>query len=537
MKLYSITRSALCLVLIAGLATVSSCKKDFGDINDRWDNQVFTATVPQMFNGVASTLTEPGRGLFSSFLYHATQLAANYSASGYRLDNTVGGIWENYYFALADYRRTLELIEADPEAQRYTNIKAMLEAIMAYKTLRTTTLFGDMPYTEAGRSFEGTAHYRPVYNDQASIFTDALEKLKWAVDNLSTSSDQISLGNFDVVFQNDIDKWTKFANSMRLRYAMVMREKNASAADAIIAEALTKPLLGPDEFIGVDPKTVPTLILDRGPAFRGNAYVRMGSTMWNAMSTSDDADGSGIFDLRTEIFFEPNSDGDWAPYPQAPPAGTPAENTNANGSGGEVNDPYAASRLTTWDVDGFYLYSPLNVYYVNDQTFPDLLITGSEVSFLLAEIYNRGIGGVSANAATAQQHYEAGITSSVNFWYDLAHNSTIWIVNKPAAAPTPGELSDMLTHPRVAYSSDPAEALSQIYAQHWIALFHQPFDAWTLQRRTNYGTPNVPLAPTSESLNMHRLIYPPTERDSNFENWLEETGGTDDMTRKPWFMP
>src|SRR5690606_36252295 len=104
-----------------------------------------------------------------------------------------------------------------------------------------------------------------------------------------------------------------------------------------------------------------------------------------------------------------------APYPQAPPAGTPAENTNANGSGGEINDPYSNSRLTAWDVDGFYLYSPLNFYYVADQTFPDLLITGSEVSFLLAEIYNRGIGGVSANAATAQQHYEAGITSSVNF--------------------------------------------------------------------------------------------------------------------------
>src|SRR6185312_15611419 len=152
-----------------------------------------------------------------------------------------------------------------------------------------------------------------------------------------------------------------------------------------------------------------------------NAYVRMGSTMWDAMSSSDAEDGSGIYDLRTKIFFEPNSDGDWVAFPQAPTSSTVAETSN-NGA----NDPYAEARLTTWVSGGTYHYSPFNLYYVSDKTFPDIFISGSEVSFLKAEIYNRGVGGVTANAATAKQYYEEGITASVKFWYKLANGSSIW---------------------------------------------------------------------------------------------------------------
>ena len=522
------------MLACSAVMIISSCKKDFGDLNKPWDNKTYIAKIPELYNNIASGMTENGRGLFSSFLYQATQLAANYSASGYRLDNSVGGIWENYYFALADYRKTLDLIDADTAAAKMTNIKAMLTTLMAFKTLRNTTLYGDMPYSEAGKSFYGAEYYRPVYDDQSGIFTAALEDLKWSVDNFSTAAGQVSMGPGETLFKNDIPTWIKFANSLRLRYALVMREKNSAAADAIIAEALAKPLLEPAGFLGTS--NVAGLLIDRAGTFRGNAYVRMGSTIWEAMSSSNAEDGSGIFDLRTKIFFEPNSDGKWKPYPQNPPNGTLAETTNGTVNG-KNNDPYADVRLTTWDATGDYYYSPLNIYYVGDKTFPDLFITGAEVSFLKAEIYNRGIGGVTANPAMARQFYEEGITSSVKFWFKLANGSSVWTVNRPAAEPTVSELNAMLSNPAVAYSATPADALKQIYKQSWIAFFHQPFDAWTLQRRTGYATPNVPLASTSESLNMNRLVYPTGEISSNYDNWKVVTGGTDDKAVKPWFMP
>lgn len=534
MKTY-IKKTALSLTVICSMAMVTSCDKDFGNINDPWENKQYSVKVPALYNSIASSMGESGRGLATSFIYQATQLSANYAASGYRLDNMVGGLWENYYFALADYRKAIELIDADPEAAKMKNIRAMLQTLIALKTLKTTSLYGDIPYSQAGMSMYGADYYRPVYDKQADVFVAALGELKKAVDSFSTGSEQISMGASETLLHNDIGMWIKFANSVRLQYAMVMRNKNAAVADGIIAEALTKPLLGADEVISVDPKAISGLVLNRADSYRGNSYVRMGSTMWNAMSSTAAEDGSGIYDLRAEIFFEPNSAGMWKPYPQNPSANVQAETRNDTGGG--TNDPYAVVRLTTWAPAGTYYYSPLNFYYVADQTFPDLIITGTEVSFLRAEIANRGIGGVAANPATAKQFYDAGITASVKFWYKLANGSAVWVNNKPAATPAPADLTAMLTNPAVAYSATPATALAQIYKQNWIALFHQPLDAWILQRRTGSATPSVALASTSESLNLNRLTYPAGEVTSNFDNWRAVTGGTDNKSVKPWYMP
>ncbi|HSB94461.1 MAG TPA: SusD/RagB family nutrient-binding outer membrane lipoprotein, partial [Flavitalea sp.] len=393
-----------------------------------------------------------------------------------------------------------------------------------------TMLFGDMPFEEAGKAYEGPGNYLPTYEPQSSIFSKAVADLASATNEFSDAADQVTLGGADVLFKNDITKWRKFANSLTLRYAMNMREKNPSEADPIIAAAISKPLLEDGDNYGFYASQVPDFFNNRRGYFDGNAYVRMGSTMFDAMSSSDALDGSGIFDLRTKIFFEPNKAGEWRPYPQAPTSSTEPE-LAAEGP----NNPYQESRLTQYVIDGTYKYSPFNFYYVRDEQIPDLFITSSEVHFLLAEAYNKGIG-VAANPATAKTHYEMGITESVKFWYKTANSSGIWAVNRPPAEPTAGELTAMLTHPEVAYSPDPATALSQIYKQEWIALFHQPVEAWNLQRRTGYATPFVPLASTSPVIDFNRFLYPNTEIETNFENWEKVTGGADDFTRKPWFM-
>lgn len=518
--------------LTAVTVMAGSCNKDFGDINKSWDNKVYDPTIPAMFNGITASLRTPGAAgtVYSSFLYQGTQLAAMYASGGYRLDNLIGEFWSNYYSTLSNSIRLLQLIEADPNAAKMNNVKAMIKTMMAYKALNTTLLFGDMPYSQAGRVYEGPEFYRPTYDSQADIFTAAIGDLNSAVTEFSNNPDEISLGGADVLFKNDISKWVKFANSLALRYAMIMRDKNPTVADPIIAAALSKPLLEDGESFGLFPAQVPDMFNNRRGYYDGNAYVRMGSTMWDAMSDSDNPDGSGIFDLRTRIFFEPNRAGEWRPYPQAPNNDTEPE-LAAEGA----NNPYAESRLTQWAIDGTYKYSPFNFYYVRDEQIPDLFITSSEIHFLKAEIYNRGIG-VPADPAAAKMHYEEGIKESVKFWYKTANSSGIWAVNKPAAEPTETEMTAMLTHPEVAYSDNPASALSQIYKQSWIALIHQPIEAWNLQRRTNRATPNVPLAPTSPVIDFNRFLYPTTEIEANFENWESATGGADNITRKPWFM-
>lgn len=533
MKLYNhIVKSFLPAALMISIL-FSSCKKDFGDINKSWDNRVYEATIPALYNYIASSMVEPGTtgNIITGWIYQNSQIAAMYAATGFRMDNVASAYWNNYYSALANSRQLEKQIAADPNAANMTNVIAMTKVLIAYKSLINTFVYGDMPYVDGGKGFTGSEYFRPAYNSQAEIIKSSIGELKWAISNFSTNSSQVSLGANETIFQNDVTKWIKFANSLRLRYAMTLLAKDAASANVIIAEALTKPLLAPDDNYGLYPSSIPNLVLDRGGWYRGNSYIRMGSTMFSSMSSTTATNGSGIYDLRCKIFFEPNSSGQWAPYPQSPLSNTPTETGN-NG----VNDPYNEQRLTSYNLGGTYNYAPLNFYYIADTKIPQLFITGSEVSLLKAEIYNRGIGGVAANAATAKTSYEQGITESVKFWYKTANGSSIWVVNKPAAAPTTGELAAMLANPGIAYDANPANGLKQIYKQLWISLFHQPFEGWTLSRRTNYATPSVTIPSSSPGYNIFKIIYPQSEIDGNYDNWKGITGGTDAPTTKLWFM-
>jgi hypothetical protein len=318
---------------------LTSCEKDFGDINKSWDNKVYEATIPALFNGITASMADAPVILYSCWIYQNTQLAAMYAAGGFRLDNFTANGWNNYYRALANYRKLEEMIDTDANAANMTNVKAMAKVLMAYKTLKLTLMYGDMPYTDAGKGFVSSDFFRPKYDSQESVIKGALAELKWAIDNLSMNSSQVSLGSAEVIFANDISKWIKLANSLRLRYAMVLLEKAPTDANTVLTEALAKPLLEPGEYFGLYPASLPNFFNNR--LIGGNAgYVSMGSTMWSSMSSSNEKDGSGIFDLRCRIFFEPNAFGEWVPFPQAPSNDTPTEVGNEG-----VNAPTAKAGL------------------------------------------------------------------------------------------------------------------------------------------------------------------------------------------------
>jgi hypothetical protein len=103
------------------------------------------------------------------------------------------------------------------------------------------------------------------------------------------------------------------------------------------------------------------------------------------------------------------------------------------------------------------------------------------------------------------------------------------------ALPSPGEINTLLTNSVVQFN--PSSALTQIYAQEWIDMFRQPWDAWTLMRRTGGMTP---MDPTNSSFytatygSYQRYQYPSSEQTYNKANWLTETGGSDVTTAKIW---
>lgn len=196
-----------------------------------------------------------------------------------------------------------------------TNMEAMSKILMAYKTLRMIEAFGDIPYSKAGRAVEGAAFFRVEYDDDQEIYKSCLEDLKWASDNLNDGANQFSPGTFDTVLGGDITSWKKWANSLILRHALRIYDVEQQFAGALIADVLGNPSKYPvieeGEDMGIWPKKLSGVLLTgRGWSFWSENMIRMGTSMWDVMSDNDNTDGSGIFDPRCHVFFEPNNAGE-----------------------------------------------------------------------------------------------------------------------------------------------------------------------------------------------------------------------------------
>lgn len=519
--------SIICLTVF--LVLLGSCTKEFEDINKPY-NQPSEASIGDLFNTVVSSMQNSWQELatYHSFIYPLTQQTTQYASSGYRLENASNEVWQSYYSMLANSKLIDTLISQDENSGNMTNILAMNRVLRAYKTMRLTEEFGDVPFHQAGYAIYGIDFYKPRFDTQQEVYKALINDLKWAVDNLSTAPTQVSLGSSETFLKNNIPMWIKFANALRLRCAITIYDKDAAFAGPQIAEAISKPLIANGEDIGLWPSKIPGLVFEiHAWSLSANQYIRLGTTMWNAMSNSNAKDGSGIFDPRCRIFYEPNQAGEWVPYPQNPTSATPSE-------GG---DPYNQSRFNSWSSKGAgCIFSPINFYFEDKNFLPQLMITAAQVHLYLAEVYQRGLG-VAKNDAMAKAHYEAGVKASVNFWTKLAIDCPIWVEGKPAGLPSDNVLNVFLQDPKVAYSSDPALALKQIYTQLWIDGFRQPWDIWTLYRRTGGNLPkdpdNASYTETTYGI-YHRYIYPTSEQDFNTSNWKTAMGGQDKYETKTW---
>lgn len=87
-------------------------------------------------------------------------------------------------------------------------------------------LYGDIPYSEALNANSGA--YFPKYDAQAEVYKGILTDLKAADALLGAleSKDAIS-ATADVMYKGDGAKWRKFANSLRLRYALRLADKKS----------------------------------------------------------------------------------------------------------------------------------------------------------------------------------------------------------------------------------------------------------------------------------------------------------------------
>lgn len=362
---------------------------------------------------------------------------------------------------------------------------------------RLTDLYGDIPYSEAGKGFiDGIL--KPKYDTQQEIYMDMLKELEEGVAQLGSTS---SLGSSDLIFQEDMDKWRKFGNSLMLRLAMRLSKADATTAQAWAAKAIAAGVMTSNEDIAFVQHTSGPEGINRnghGEAFVADGNPRLSKTFVEFLQD----------DPRLPILGARRSDGSTDP---ADLIGMP------NGlTVGALEDKYG----TTSDV-----YAEPNRNVITGEDAPMVFQTYAEVEFMIAEAIVRGWASGDAKA-----HYDAGVKAAMQMLNMLYPNANVI---------TDAEVTAYLE----AKPFDASMGLQMIGEQYWAATFLNEYEAFANWRRTGFpvllpfGGEAVYDGNVTNGTIPRRLIYPNAENSTNTENFAAVIArqGANEFTTRVWW--
>lgn len=209
--------SILTAVLI--LSSVTSCKK-YIDINISPNSPlnvspdvVLTAAEVNLGYAVGGADVALITGIFDKEVVGSDRQFFAYQSYIFVADN-FSNIWGTMYESVMN--NLYQLIQLS-QANNNKYYDGIAKVLMAYSIGTTTDLWGDVPYSQA---FQGDANLKPAYDKQQDIYTAIFKLLDDAIADFNTPAAQAGAkpGKDDVIYQGNISKWIKFANSLRLRY-------------------------------------------------------------------------------------------------------------------------------------------------------------------------------------------------------------------------------------------------------------------------------------------------------------------------------
>jgi len=489
---------------------------------------------------------------------------SNYGGSVHANDDQMRLIWDQYYAVAIK-----NLVDAIYNSEDKPNINAALRIHRAYLMAVLTDTYGDLPCTEAGMGYiKGIA--TPKYDAQETIYDFIFDELDKCVAQLGTGTDRI--GGDVTSLSGDAAAWRKYANSLRLRYAMRISEVNPTKAQQEFEKALAADggyITKAEENAYVIYTDNPFTLYDgsRDLDFRVNA---LGEILYGQDPTSPTFVCSTFFNIlndnndprlyricrhyintkRSEI----KPDREWnvdvtdevlAYLASANEKEQPC-NPGAAWWNNWINAP-ANSAIPTLDklvqqypeagFDGSnYPARMMRPFLSIDFEMPDrpgTLITSAEVEFLLAEAKLKGWNVTGS----VEDHFNAGIKASIKWMNDQYLNATNSISD--------AEIDAFVASQATALSTNAKEAIN---TQAWILHMMNPAEAWANLRRSDYPVlqdrtklDKFESDFTYDDNNLQtptRLCYPLLENKYNKANYtdaLNRMGGKDDWHKRLWW--
>jgi hypothetical protein len=136
-------------------------------------------------------------------------------------------IWNNFYAqGIKDFTTLAQL----GDSLHNPNYKAVALIMRSWIFQTLTDLYGDVPYSQSGNIEK---YPTPKYDAQKDVYIGVLAELKTAVGLISPADNPIS---GDILYNGDLTKWKKFANSLRLRIALRIADREFDAAKTVFDE-------------------------------------------------------------------------------------------------------------------------------------------------------------------------------------------------------------------------------------------------------------------------------------------------------------
>lgn len=491
---------------------------------------------------------------FRSYIYAFNQQlmgcwnTTNYGGRHTIDSNEMGHIWQRYYLNSIKNITDAQLRTTD-DAEK-VNINAALRIYRVYLMSLMTDIYGDVPYSEAGKGFI-ESKFTPKYDTQEDIYNDFFVELDAAVTNLDATKDRIT---GDVIYKGDISKWKKFANSLRLRYAMRISDANPQKAQEEFEKALAAD--GGVFTSGADDALIP--YMDIAFSFGGESYTDyrrnalsqlffgndplnnpsfICSTLYNQLYNTGDprfsaiirfyfdktmssTDTEGRIDISEEVLAKgmahPRDPGAffYEPWPASYESDLMKELQKTNPSIEKTSmDTETEPKLA-------------NNFLKGDN--PGVVITSAEVDFLLAEASLKG-WNVSG---TVEDYYKKGVRAAINFLTD----------NYGCDAVSDTDFNNYMNKNGIGYTSEQKKA--SINTQAWILHFTNPLECWANLRRSNYPRLKSPAeygfsqVLTGGAAIPVRLCYPVIESSynkKNYEEALSRMGGNNSWNTPVWW--
>ena len=370
-----------------------------------------------------------------------------------------------------------------------------------------TDYWGPIPYSAVGNGLK-----QVDYDAQDVIYKDFLTTLAKSTADLQAYKGKNVLGNNDLIYAGDVDKWILFANTLRLRMAIRISGVEPALAKTNAEAAVAGGVM---EINAHDAYLKTT----------ANNINRMNqATAWNEfrMSAAMESVLTGYEDPRMTKYYAP-IEGTTSTYKGIRNGYTQVElglPENQNTKLSNVNDRFLPA---------------------NQNTNPFEIMMSAEAWFLRAE---GALKGWNMGTGTAKTFYEKGIETSMKQWgiSDPAAIAAYTASTKTPIAVTGAVVSPALTDIPVVWSADASKQLEQIITQKWIALWPNGVEAWAEYRRT--GFPKLYPRMNSESLFVakdqvvRRVPYTIGESQVNaagVATGVAKLGGADNEATRLWW--